>query len=315
MSRIIFAGTPEFAAIHLRALIASGVMPVAVYTQPDRPAGRGQQLQKSPVKLVAEQFAIAVFQPEKLRDESTQQTLRDLAPDLLIVVAYGLILPQAVLTIPRLGCVNVHASLLPRWRGAAPIQRAIEAGDQCTGTALMQMESGLDTGPVLAHCTTPINDNDNSVTLHDRLAQLGANLLVQQLPALLTQSLTPQPQTETGVCYAHKIEKREAMIDWKRRAIDIDRQVRAFNPFPIASTLCAGEAIKIHQGYALTDKHHAIPGQIIAVTNDAVIVACGDGAFAIQIMQWPGGKKLSVHDLLHSKRQHLSVGNVFGDAP
>lgn len=312
MSRLIFAGTPEFAAVHLRALIAAGFTPAAVYTQPDRPAGRGQHLQKSPVKLVAEQFTIPVFQPEKLRDENAQQTLRELAPDLMIVVAYGLILPAAVLTIPRLGCVNVHASLLPRWRGAAPIQRAIEAGDQQTGTALMQMETGLDTGPVLADVCTTISDDDTTTTLHDRLAKLGAELLVTQLPALLAQQLNATPQTEQGVCYAHKIEKAEASIDWTQSARVIDRKVRAFNPFPIANSTLGNEVIKFHRGHlsSLTHQHRA--GTIIAADQSGIHIACGDGVYCVTELQWPGGKKLSVADIWHSKREQLQPGLHFG---
>ncbi len=311
MSRIIFAGTPEFAAIHLRALLASGITPIAVYTQPDRPAGRGQQLQKSPVKLLAEAHQIPVYQPSTLRDESAQQTLRELHADLMIVVAYGLILPASVLAMPRCGCVNVHASLLPRWRGAAPIQRAIAAGDHETGTALMQMETGLDTGAILAEIKTDILPNDTAASLHDRLAQLGAQLLSQNVPALLAQTLTPRVQASEGVTYAHKIEKAEALIDWRHAAQAIDRQVRAFNPFPIACSHLQHDMIKIHAGFVSPPSHTAMAGTIVAVDDHAVHVACGDGVYAITEMQWPGGKKLPVKELLNSKRDRLRVGVRF----
>jgi methionyl-tRNA formyltransferase len=249
--RIVFAGTPEFAVSSLRAAARHHEV-VAVYTQPDRPAGRGRGLAPSPVKLEAVARGIPVYQPESLKDAAAQQQLRDLQPDLMVVVAYGLILPKAVLAIPTHGCWNVHASLLPRWRGAAPIQRAIQAGDAKTGVCLMQMEAGLDTGPVLLHQELPIAATDTGGQLHDKLAELGAQVLSDGL-GLLRAGIKPiaRPQPEQGVTYAHKLDKAEARLDWAQDADALARTVRAFNPWPIAEATLAGERVRIHGAVAL----------------------------------------------------------------
>ena len=311
-ARIVFAGTPEFAAIHLDALLRAGIKPVAVYSQPDRPAGRGQQLQMSPVKQLALQHGIAVEQPLNFKSDEAKSTLRGYAPDLLIVVAYGLLLPQAVLDIPRLGCVNVHGSILPRWRGAAPIQRALLAGDSETGVDLMRMEAGLDTGPVLASARTPITAQDAGGSLHDRLAQLGAELLVKNLPALLRGELHAQPQNDALATYAKKLEKAEAVIDWSQSAAQIDRQIRAFNPWPVAQTTLGNDTLRIWFSHCSEHTHHAAPGTIVGQHNDALLVATGDGVLAITELQWPGGKRLPVKDILNARAAQLAVGVRLG---
>ena len=311
-ARIVFAGTPEFAAIHLDALLRAGIKPVAVYSQPDRPAGRGQQLQMSPVKQLALQHGIAVEQPLNFKSDEAKSTLRGYAPDLLIVVAYGLLLPQAVLDIPRLGCVNVHGSILPRWRGAAPIQRALLAGDSETGVDLMRMEAGLDTGPVLASARTPITAQDTGGSLHDRLALLGAELLVRHLPALLRGELQAQPQNDALATYAKKLEKAEAVIDWSQSAAQIDRQIRAFNPWPVAQTTLGNDTLRIWFSHCSEHTHHAAPGTIVGQHNDALLVATGDGVLAITELQWPGGKRLPVKDILNARAAQLAVGVRLG---
>ncbi len=311
-ARIVFAGTPEFAATHLAALLRAGIMPVAVYSQPDRPAGRGQQLQMSPVKQLAVQHGIAVEQPVNFKSDEARQRLSAYQPDLLIVVAYGLLLPQAVLDIPRLGCVNVHGSLLPRWRGAAPIQRALLAGDRETGVELMRMEAGLDTGPVLASARTPVSADDTGGSLHDRLASLGAELLVSQLPNLLRGELVPQPQNDALATYAKKLEKAEAVIDWSQPAVQIDRQIRAFNPWPVAQTTLGAETLRIWFSKTSDRTSHAEPGTIIEQQADALLVATGDGVLAITELQWPGGKRLPVRHILNARAAQLAVGVRLG---
>jgi len=299
--RLVFAGTPEFAVPSLRAAAAHGEL-VGVYTQPDRPAGRGRTLTASPVKQAAQALGIPVLQPETLRDVDAQQTLRALAPDLLIVVAYGLILPKAVLAIPRYGCWNVHASLLPRWRGAAPIQRAIEAGDRETGVCLMQMARGLDTGPVLLQQSTPITDSDSGGSLHDRLAELGAQVLGDGL-TLLRAGLLPQAtaQPEAGVTYAHKLDKAEARLDWSQPATVLARKVRAFNPWPIAEVELAGERARIHAAVALSDAISAAPGSVVQAGRDGIDVACGEGVLRLLSLQRDGGKALSAREYLNAR--------------
>lgn len=313
-ARIVFAGTPEFAAIHLDALLRAGITPVAVYTQPDRPAGRGQQLHASPVKQLALQHGIPVQQPVNFKSEDAQQTLRAYQPDLLIVVAYGLLLPQAVLDIPTRGCVNVHGSILPRWRGAAPIQRALLAGDNETGVDLMQMEAGLDTGPVLASARTVIEVSDTGGSLHDRLAALGAELLVANLPHVLRGDLPSQRQQDVLATYAKKLEKAEALIDWQQSAAQIDRQIRAFNPWPVAQTTLGPDTLRIWHSQAHTEKTSALPGTIVAQHADALLVATGDGVLAITELQWPGGKRLPVKEVLKARAQQLAAGVRLGPA-
>ncbi len=300
--RIVFAGTPEFAVPSLRVAAQRGEV-VAVYTQPDRPAGRGRGLQASPVKLEAVGRGIPVFQPESLRDPQAQAQLRALAPDLMVVVAYGLILPKAVLAIPRHGCWNVHASLLPRWRGAAPIQRAIQAGDAETGVCLMQMEAGLDTGPVLLEQRTAIGGADTGGQLHDRLAELGARVLGDGL-GLLRAGIrpVPRPQPGEGVSYAHKLDKAEARLDWHRPAGELARTVRAFNPWPIAEAQVAGERLRIHGAVALEQAHAAAPGTLLAAGRDGIDIACGEGVLRLRVVQREGGRAITAADWLNARR-------------
>ncbi|AWB80106.1 methionyl-tRNA formyltransferase [Stenotrophomonas maltophilia] len=305
--RIVFAGTPEFAVSSLRAAARHHEV-VAVYTQPDRPAGRGRGLAPSPVKLEAVARGIPVYQPESLKDEAAQRQLRDLQPDLMVVVAYGLILPRAVLAIPTHGCWNVHASLLPRWRGAAPIQRAIQAGDAKTGVCLMQMEAGLDTGPVLLHQELPIAATDTGGQLHDKLAELGAQVLSDGL-GLLRAGIKPiaRPQPEQGVTYAHKLDKAEARLDWAQDADALARTVRAFNPWPIAEATLAGERVRIHGAVALDLAHGQAPGAVLAASRDGIDIACGQGALRLRTLQREGGKAITAADYLNARRD-LHVG-------
>ena len=305
--KIVFAGTPEFAVASLRAAARHQEV-VGVYTQPDRPAGRGRGLMPSPVKLEAIARGIPVFQPESLKSEQAQQQLRDLQPDLMVVVAYGLILPKAVLAIPTYGCWNVHASLLPRWRGAAPIQRAIQAGDADTGVCLMQMEAGLDTGPVLLRQHTPSQAGELGGSLHDRLAELGAQVLSDGL-GLLRAGLKPiaQPQPEQGVTYAHKLDKAEARLDWSQDAQVLERTVRAFNPWPIAEAQLAGERVRIHGAVALADNQGKTPGTLLAAGRDGIDIACGQGALRLRVLQREGGKAITAADYLNARRD-LAVG-------
>ena len=306
--KIVFAGTPEFAVASLRAAARHQEV-VGVYTQPDRPAGRGRGLMPSPVKLEAIARGIPLFQPESLKTAEAQQQLRDLQPDLMVVVAYGLILPKAVLAIPTHGCWNVHASLLPRWRGAAPIQRAIQAGDTETGVCLMQMEAGLDTGPVLLRQHTPIQAAELGGSLHDRLAELGAQMLSDGL-GLLRAGLKPiaQPQPEQGVTYAHKLDKAEARLDWSQDAQVLERTVRAFNPWPIAEAQLAGERVRIHGAVALADNQGEAPGTLLAAGRGGIGIACGQGALRLRVLQREGGKAITAADYLNARRD-LAVGN------
>ena len=300
--RIVFAGTPAFAVPSLRAANLQGEV-IAVYTQPDRPAGRGRGLTPSPVKLEAIQRGIPVLQPETLKRAESQQALRDMAPDLLVVVAYGLILPRAVLEIPRFGCWNVHASLLPRWRGAAPIQRAIEAGDSETGVCLMQMEAGLDTGPVLLAQATPIGPEETGGQLHDRLAELGAGVLADGL-ALRRADVLPRPwkQPEAGVTYAHKLDKHEARLDWNESAPALARKVRAFEPWPVAEATVAGERLRIHGAVALELAHGFAPGTLLAAGKQGLDIACGQGALRLRVVQREGGKAITAADYVNARR-------------
>ena len=300
--RIIFAGTPDFALPSLRAAAERNEV-VAVYTQPDRPAGRGRGLTASPVKREAMARGIPVLQPESLKGELMQDVLRQRAPDLMGVVAYGLILPRKVLAIPRFGCWNVHASLLPRWRGAAPIQRAIEAGDAETGVCLMQMEAGLDTGPVLLSQSTPIHAEETGGQLHDRLAELGAQVLGDGLGLLRAgMSPAPRPQPEAGVTYAHKLEKEEARLDWTQSADLLARKVRAFEPWPVAEAVVAGERLRIHGGVAIDLNHNAVPGTVLAASRQGIDIACAQGALRLRVVQRDGGKAITAADYLNARR-------------
>ncbi|MFZ9311015.1 MAG: methionyl-tRNA formyltransferase, partial [Arenimonas sp.] len=279
--RIVFAGTPEFAVPALRACAARGEV-VAVYTQPDRPAGRGRQVQMSPVKQAALELGLPVQQPLNFKSEEALDLLRSHTADLMVVVAYGLILPQAVLETPRLGCWNVHASLLPRWRGAAPIQRAIAAGDTVSGVCLMQMEKGLDTGPVLLQLKTPIGPKDTGGSLHDRLSQLGAEVLRDGLTlARAGMTLQAEAQPEAGVTYARKIDKAEAKVDWALSAKALADQIRAFNPWPVAETELQGERVRVYQAQVVADDSGKSPGTLLAAGKTGIDIACGQGALRL----------------------------------
>lgn len=287
---------------HLRACIEAGVDVVAVYTQPDRPAGRGRKLTPSPVKQAAVDAGIVVRQPESLKASDVQADLRALDLDLLIVVAYGLILPRKVLAMPRRGCWNVHASLLPRWRGAAPIQRAILAGDTDSGVCVMQMEAGLDTGPVLLERHIAITDSDTGGSLHDKLAEAGARALREALTmAGRGAAMVATPQSDVGVTYAHKLDKAEARIDWNDDAIAIARKVRAFNPWPVAEAEIGGEKLRIWSAIPVAGSPHASPGQIVAASRSGLDIACDNGVLRVLELQRAGGRRVAVGDYLNAR--------------
>lgn len=302
--RIVFAGTPGFAVPSLHAAMSKGDV-VAVYTQPDRPAGRGRGLQPSMVKQAALEAGIEVRQPDTLRSREAREALRALKPDLMIVVAYGLILPQSVLDIPVHGCWNVHASLLPRWRGAAPIQRAIEAGDTETGVCLMKMEKGLDTGPVLLRANTDIRPAETGGELTERLSGMGAQVLGDGL-GLLRIGLLPSArvQDEDGVTYARKLEKHEAKLDWSETAVQLADKVRAFNPWPIAEAMLAGERVRIHGAVAVPGGEGVAPGTIVGATREGLDVATGHGLLRIRVLQREGGKAITAADYVNARRAH-----------
>jgi methionyl-tRNA formyltransferase len=302
--RVVFAGTPEFAASALGALLQAGFEVPLVLTQPDRPAGRGMKLQASAVKQRALQHGVAVAQPQGLKLDgkyaadaaAARETLMAARPDVMVVAAYGLILPQWVLDLPRRGCLNIHASLLPRWRGAAPIHRAIEAGDPETGITIMQMDAGLDTGDMLCVETLPIASDDNTASLHDKLAVMGGRMIVE---ALQSASLVPVPQPAEGVSYAHKIDKAESRIDWRQDAAQIERRLRAFDPFPGGLSALDGEPIKIWRGEVCEGGGE--PGQVLSVGEAGVVVACGQGALRVTELQRAGAKRLGAAAFLQSR--------------
>ena len=298
--RLIFAGTPEFAARALDALVAAGHDIALVLTRADQPAGRGKQLRQSPVKLRALALGIPVAQPRSLRDPAQWPALEAVGAELMVVAAYGLILPQAVLDIPRFGAWNVHASLLPRWRGAAPIQRAIEAGDTQTGVCLMQMEKGLDTGPVLLRADTPISNTDTGGSLHDRLAALGADVLAEGLARLAAGELpSAEPQDAAQATYAHKLDKAEARLDWAQPAALLERRIRAFNPWPVAEVQLDGERLRLHRAAAVDG--HGEPGSVLAAGRDGIVVACGEGALRLDVLQRDGGRAIAAADYLNAR--------------
>jgi methionyl-tRNA formyltransferase len=292
--KVSFGGTPEFARVALQAIIEAGFEVPLVLTQPDRPSGRGQKLQPSPVKQLAVERGIPVLQPERLKDPATHEPILAVAPDVMVIAAYGLILPQAVLDIPRRGCLNIHASLLPRWRGAAPIQRAIEAGDTETGITIMRMEAGLDTGPILLKESLPIAADETAATLHDKLSALGARLIVDALRRFDELALVPQPAE--GVTYASKIDKAEALLDFRRPAEELARRVRAFDPFPGAAGVLDDTTMKLWR--AVAERGSGAPGTVLAADGSGIVVACGEGALRITELQKPGGKRLPAADLL-----------------
>ncbi len=302
--RLIFAGTPEFAAQALDAILLAGHEVALVLTQPDRPSGRGMALRASPVKERALAAGIDVFQPPTLRDAAAQERVRAVGAEAMVVAAYGLILPQVVLDMPRFGCINIHASLLPRWRGAAPIQRAILAGDAETGVCIMQMEAGLDTGPVLLSGKLPITADDTAASLHDRLAALGAGLIVDVLARLPMPSC---PQPEAGVTYAAKIEKGEAPLDWRLPASQLARQVRAFNPFPGALGSYQATPIKVWNAYVC--EAAGMPGSVLAADKNGIVVACGEGSLCLSELQKAGGKRLPVAQFLAG--MPIAIGSAF----
>jgi len=302
--RIAFAGTPHFALPALRALLASGHHVVGVLTQPDRPAGRGLDLRASPVKLLAStQPDLPIAQPATLKTPDGRAALAGWAPELLVVVAYGLILPPAVLGMPRLGCLNIHGSLLPRWRGAAPIQRALLAGDSETGVTIMQLDEGLDTGPILLERRRPIGTHETAGDLHDALAELGAAALLEAIDGLADGKIGPRPQPLEGATYAPKIDKSEARIDWNSPAADLDRQIRAFNPWPIAETRFAGDSLRLLRASVVdAAAQETAPGTVLGIADDGLRVACGRGVLAVRELQRPGKRPTSARDFANAVR-------------
>lgn len=307
--KVVFAGTPEFSVPTLAALIDGGVEVVAVYTQPDRPAGRGRKLTASPVKETALAHGIPVHQPEKLRGAAAAETMRSHGADLMVVVAYGLLLPQAVLDAPRLGCVNVHASLLPRWRGAAPVQRAILAGDAHSGVTIMRMEAGLDTGPMYLARSIPLAPRETGGSLHDKLAVLGASALMEALPGIADGSLVPEVQDGALATYAKKLSKEEALIDWGRPAVEIDRMIRAFDPWPVAETRLGETVLRIWGAEAPGLSAAAGPGRVTATGKSGIDVATGEGVLRITRLQPPGKRPMSAAELLNARKLD---GDLFG---
>jgi len=310
--RVVFAGTPDFAARHLQALIGSAHEIVAVYTQPDRPAGRGKKLQPSAVKVLAEQYDLPVFQPQSLKPQEQQQLLETLNADVMVVVAYGLLLPQAILDTPVLGCINVHGSLLPRWRGAAPIQRAIWAGDTESGVAIMQMEAGLDTGPVLLEHRCAITDDETSSSLYHKLEQLGPNALLSVLEDLPAMQQTAEPQNETLATYAKKLSKEEGKINWALDAGQLERNVRAFNPWPTAFFSIDGfkgnqSTVKVYAAEVLPTHPDAVPGTIVKASTRGLDIACGEGVLRILEAQVPGKKPQPIATIING------YGTVFSE--
>jgi len=307
--KIIFAGTPDFAARHLDALLASEHQVVGVFTQPDRPAGRGNKLTPGPVKVLAQAHNVPVFQPKSLKPEENQQLVADLHADIMVVVAYGLILPKAVLDMPRLGCINVHGSLLPRWRGAAPIQRSLWAGDSETGVTIMQMDVGLDTGDMLHKLSCPITAEDTSASLYDKLAQLGPQGMLLTLEMLANDSATPEVQDETQVSYAEKLSKEEARLDWSLSAAQLERCIRAFNPWPVSYFTVDDQPVKVWQASVLPHQNKQ-PGEILQADKQGIQIATADGVLNLLSLQPAGKKAMSAQDLLNSRREWFIPGTV-----
>ncbi len=308
--RIVFAGTPDFAAKHLQALLDANLQVVGVYTQPDRPAGRGNKLTPSPVKVLAVEHEIPVFQPENFRNPDAQQELKALNPDLMIVVAYGLLLPQPVLDIPRLGCINVHGSLLPAWRGAAPIQRAIWAGDKETGITIMQMDAGLDTGDMLHKVVCPITAEDTSASLYDKLAVDGPQGMLFTIRQLADGTAKPEKQDDESATYAKKLSKEEACINWQQDADFIERCIRAFNPWPVSYFRLADLNIKVWKAEVLPDNSQLPPGTVIQASKAGLDIATGNGMLRIKQLQLPGKKAMAFADVLNARQDLFLPGNV-----
>jgi methionyl-tRNA formyltransferase len=311
--RIIFAGTPDFAVPCLKALLSSHHKLIAVYTQPDRPAGRGRKLLQGPVKQLATQASIPVFQPVSLKNAAAQKQLAVLKPDLIIVVAYGLLLPPAVLAIPKRGCINVHASLLPRWRGAAPIQAAILHGDEETGITIMQMDAGLDTGDMLLKRSCKIEPHETGSVLHDRLADMGAETLLHVLADLESHQNSATKQNPEYKTYAGKIEKQHAIINWANTADSVARQIQAFNAWPVAYSEIGNLRIRIWQAHAIDQKSCVQPGTITSVSKNSIDVACGEGLLRVTQIQLPGARDLPVSAVLNSKRELFKPGLIFNN--
>lgn len=311
MLKVIFAGTPEFAVPALDALLQSQHQICAVYTQPDRPAGRGQKLTASPIKQLAMQHDIPVYQPQALRDKDAQQQLRNLQADVMVVVGYGMILPKEVLEIPRYGCINIHPSLLPRWRGATPIQSAIIAGDTVTGVTIMQMDEGMDSGPILKQIDYPIATTATSGDLHQQLAALGAKVLLEVLDLLTKNNLQPQKQDATRATYTKKIDKAAAKIDWHLTAMEVDRRIRAYNPWPVAYTQFKENVIRIWRSTPIIEKNTAKAGEILLINKAGIDIATGNGILRILELQLPGGKILNVANFLNAKKDFFKPGDLF----
>ncbi|AWK44205.1 methionyl-tRNA formyltransferase [Photorhabdus laumondii subsp. laumondii] len=307
--RIVFAGTPDFAARHLEALLMSQHEVVGVLTRPDKPAGRGKKLTPSPVKVLAEERNITVFQPATLRSEENQQWVLKQQPDVLIVVAYGLILPKVVLNIPELGCLNVHGSLLPRWRGAAPIQRSLWAGDTETGVTIMQMDIGLDTGDMLYKARCPITPEDTSASLYEKLANIGPDALLKTLSLITSGKSQPETQNENLVTYAEKLSKEEARINWELSATHLERCIRAFNPWPMSFFEMEGQPIKVWKAEAIEEQTSVEPGTVLKADKEGIYIATADGILNITQLQPAGKKAMSAANLLNSKREWFTPGN------
>ncbi|MDI7691490.1 methionyl-tRNA formyltransferase [Cronobacter malonaticus] len=308
--RIIFAGTPDFAARHLDALLSSSHQVVGVFTQPDRPAGRGKKLMPGPVKVLAQENDITVFQPKSLRPAENQELVAALNADVMVVVAYGLILPEAVLAMPRLGCINVHGSLLPRWRGAAPIQRSLWAGDSETGVTIMQMDKGLDTGDMLRKLSCPITDDDTSASLYDKLAQLGPQGLLATLEDLAAGRAVPEKQDDVQATYAEKLSKEEARLDWTLSAVQLERCIRAFNPWPVSFFMIDEQPVKVWKASVIHQQSNAAPGTILDAGKQGIQIATTDGILNLEELQPAGKKPMSAQDLLNSRREWFTPGNI-----
>lgn len=311
--RTVFAGTPELAADILSALLNHPKIElIGVYTQPDRPAGRGKKLTPSPVKALAVEHAIPVYQPHTLRDPDAQAALAQLRPELMIVAAYGLILPIEVLQIPRFGCINVHASLLPRWRGAAPVERALEAGDACSGITIMQMDEGLDTGPMLNSARCPIEADETGNSLRIKLTAMGIDVLLNTLDQLTTGKLTPVAQPTQGITYANKLERHEALIDWQQSASALARRIRAFNPANICQTTVADQRLNILAAHSVDSTLSASPGTILDSDRKRIIVACGTGTLSLDRLQLAGGKPMDAASMLNGRAALFLPGTRLG---